>query len=148
MGKISNAIKMLDYLNTGNKYTAMELANKIGITERMVRYYKAELEEAGIPIETFMGPNGGYYILNYRNQYNHFNKYDIQIFSNICKILENIKYENIEKYKKIVSKIIVANDVEEEKSKYFLYNNSQNQSEVFSNLNEAIIKKKIYKNFV
>lgn len=29
MSKISNAIKMLDYLNTGNKYTTKELADKL-----------------------------------------------------------------------------------------------------------------------
>lgn len=40
MSKILNAIQMLDYLNTGNKYTVKELSKKIGITERMVRYYK------------------------------------------------------------------------------------------------------------
>ena len=90
MGKISNAIQMLNYLNTGNKYTVKELSEKIGITERMVRYYKVELEQAGIPIETFMGPNGGYYILNIKNQYNHFNKYDLQLLENINMILEKL----------------------------------------------------------
>ena len=100
MGKILNAIQMLNYLNTGNKYTVKELAEKIGITERMIRYYKAELEQAGIPIETFMGPNGGYYILNIKNQYNHFNKYDLQLLENINMILEKIGYEDIVKYKK------------------------------------------------
>ena len=63
MGKISHAIQMLNYLNTGNKYTVKELSQKLGITERMVRYYKQELEADGIPIETFMGPIGGYYII-------------------------------------------------------------------------------------
>ena len=63
MGKIANAIQMLDYLNTGNKYSVKDLSKRLGITERMVRYYKTELEQIGIPIETFMGPNGGYYIL-------------------------------------------------------------------------------------
>ena len=92
MGKISNAIQMLNYLNTGNKYTVKELAEKIGITERMVRYYKVELEQAGIPIETFMGPNGGYYIVHVKGQYNHFNKYDLQLLENIEEILEKMEY--------------------------------------------------------
>ncbi len=92
MGKISNAIQMLNYLNTGNKYSVKELAEKIGITERMVRYYKAELEQAGIPIETFMGPNGGYYIVHVKGQYNHFNKYDLQLLENIEEILEKMEY--------------------------------------------------------
>ena len=150
MGKISNAIKMLNYLNTGNKYNVKELSEKIGITERMVRYYKVELEQAGIPIETFMGPNGGYYILNVKNQYNHFNKYDLQLLDNINKILERIEYEDIEKYKKIINKIKFASDVEEEKSKYFLDANVSDKSELYFNLNEAISNKTrvkiLYKN--
>ena len=150
MGKISNAIKMLNYLNTGNKYNVIELSEKIGITERMVRYYKAELEQAGIPIETFMGPNGGYYILNVKNQYNHFNKYDLQLLDNVNKILEEIEYEDIGKYKKIINKIKFANDVEEEKSKYFLESSILDKSKIYSNLKEAIINKErikiLYKN--
>ena len=150
MGNISNAIKMLNYLNTGNKYNVKELSEKIGITERMVRYYKAELEQAGIPIETFMGPNGGYYILNVKNQYNHFNKYDLQLLDNVNKILEEIEYEDIGKYKKIINKIKFANDVEEEKSKYFLESSILDKSKIYSNLKEAIINKErikiLYKN--
>ena len=42
MGKVSNAIQMLNYLNTGNKYTVKELSEKIGITELMFRYNKVE----------------------------------------------------------------------------------------------------------
>lgn len=145
MGKISNAIQMLNYLNTGNKYSVKELSEKIGITERMVRYYKVELEQAGIPIETFMGPNGGYYILNIKNQYNHFNKYDIQLLENIDKMLEKMEYEDIEKYKKIINKIKLASDIEEEKSKYFLYNMFEDKSELYFILNDAILKKESIK---
>ncbi|MEG2993206.1 MAG: HTH domain-containing protein, partial [Bacilli bacterium] len=70
MGKISNAIMMLEYLNTGNKYTARELSEKIGVSEGMIKYYKNELEESGIRIETFKGPNGGYFLLNNKKPYN------------------------------------------------------------------------------
>ena len=138
MGKISNTIQMLNYLNTGNKYTVKELSEKIGITERMVRYYKVELEQAGIPIETFMGPNGGYYILNTKNQYNHFNKYDLQLLENINMVLEKLGYEDIGKYKKLINKIKF---VEEEKSKYFLDNGTSDKSELYFSLNDAISNK-------
>lgn len=141
MGKISNAIQMLNYLNTGNKYTVKELSEKIGITERMVRYYKVELEQAGIPIETFMGPSGGYYILNIKNQYNHFNKYDIQLLENVNTLLEKLKYEDIIKYKKLINKIKFASDVEEEKSKYFLDNGTNDKTELYFTLNDAISNK-------
>lgn len=150
MGKISNAIQMLNYLNTGNKYSVKELSKKLGITERMVRYYKVELEQAGIPIETFMGPNGGYYIMNVQSQYNHFNKYDLQVLENINLVLEEIEYEDIDKYQKIVNKIKVASDIEEEKSKYFLDNSIEDKSELYLTINEAITKqipiKILYKN--
>ena len=141
MGKISNAIQMLNYLNTGNKYTVKELAEKIGITERMVRYYKVELEQAGIPIETFMGPNGGYYIVHVKGQYNHFNKYDLQLLENIEEILENMGYEDIEKYQTLMNKMKFARDVEEEKSKYFLDDGTSDKSELYFALNEAISSK-------
>lgn len=141
MGKIANAIQMLNYLNTGNKYTVKELSKKIGITERMVRYYKVELEQAGVPIETFMGPNGGYYILNIKNQYNHFNKYDLQLLENINMILKKLEYGDIIKYKKLINKIKFASDVEEEKSKYFLDNGTNDKTELYFALNHAISNK-------
>ena len=150
MGKISNAIQMLNYLNTGNKYSVKELSKKLGTTERMVRYYKVELEQAGIPIETFMGPNGGYYIMNVQSQYNHFNKYDLQVLENINQVLEEIEYEDIDKYQKIVNKIKVASDIEEEKSKYFLDNSIEDKTELYFILNNAILNKTsikiLYKN--
>lgn len=150
MGKIINAIQMLNYLNTGNKYSVKELAEKIGITERMVRYYKSELELAGVPIETFMGPNGGYYIINGLNYYNHFNKYDIQLLENVNKVLEELNYENIDKYKEIVDKIRCCNDIEEEKSKYYLDFNFSESSGIYQELRKAILNKRsitiLYKN--
>lgn len=150
MGKISNAIQMLNYLNTGNKYSVKELSKKLGITERMVRYYKNELEQTGIPIETFMGPNGGYYILNINNQYNHFNKYDIQLLNSIKLVLEQIKYEEIDKFDKLVKKIKTTSDIEEEKSKYFLESTKSYNSNILFDINKAISAKEsiivLYKN--
>ena len=141
MGKVSNAILMLNYLNTGNKYTVKELSAKLGITERMVRYYKAELESAGVPIETFMGPNGGYYIINCSNKYNLFNKYDIELLENIYAILKKSNYIYIDKYENVINKIKKENDILEEKSKYFLDNSVEDSSKVYYLLNEAINSK-------
>lgn len=141
MGKVSNAILMLNYLNTGNKYTVKELSAKLGMTERMVRYYKAELESAGVPIETFMGPNGGYYIINCSNKYNLFNKYDIELLENIYAILKKSNYIYIDKYENVINKIKKENDILEEKSKYFLDNSVEDSSKVYYLLNEAINSK-------
>ena len=108
MSKISNAIQMLNYLNTGNKYSVKELAEKLEITPRMVRYYKSELEQAGIPIETFMGPNGGYYLVHYGNQYPQFNKYDVELLEEVDQRLKNDQYIDIESYEKILEKDMYA----------------------------------------
>lgn len=63
MSKISNVILMLEYLQNGRKYNIKELADKLEVSERMIRIYKEELEKAGIYIDTIMGPYGGY-VLN------------------------------------------------------------------------------------
>jgi predicted DNA-binding transcriptional regulator YafY len=63
MSKISNVLLMLQYLENGRKYNIKELADKLEVSERMVRVYKEELEKAGIYIDTLMGPYGGY-VLN------------------------------------------------------------------------------------
>ena len=54
---------MLEYLENGRKYNIKELAEKLEVSERMVRSYKEELEKAGIFIDSIMGPYGGY-VLN------------------------------------------------------------------------------------
>lgn len=63
MSKISNAITMMELLQSGRKYSIKELAETLEVSERMVRVYKEELEKAGIYIDTIMGPYGGY-VLN------------------------------------------------------------------------------------
>ena len=50
MGKIANMLYMIDLLNTGNIYTLKELSEKIGVTERMIRYYKDEICNNGLQL--------------------------------------------------------------------------------------------------
>ena len=138
MSKISNAIQMLNYLNTGNKYSVKELAEKLEITPRMVRYYKSELEQAGIPIETFMGPNGGYYLVHYGNQYPQFNKYDVELLEEVYQRLKNDQYIDIESYEKILEKIKRASDITEEKSKFFVIDKMEKESGLYETIREAI----------
>ena len=63
MSKISNVLLMLQYLEGGRKYSIKELAERLEVSERMIRVYKEELEKAGIYIDTIKGPYGGY-VLN------------------------------------------------------------------------------------
>ncbi len=64
MSKISNVILMLEYMQSGKKYSIKELSEKLEVTPRMIRVYKNELEKAGIYIDTIMGPYGGYVLNN------------------------------------------------------------------------------------
>jgi predicted DNA-binding transcriptional regulator YafY len=63
MSKLSNAITMIELLQSGRKYTIKELCEQLEVSERMVRVYKEDLEKAGIYIDSIMGPYGGY-VLN------------------------------------------------------------------------------------
>lgn len=118
MGKITKVLLMLDLLGTGNKYTVREISEKIGVTERMVKYYKNEIENSGINIETFMGPNGGYFILNKINSYNKFNKYDIDLLKRCYKELKKDNFEFIDKLKLLIDKVEKLSLIEEEKCKF------------------------------
>lgn len=91
MSKISNVILMLQYLENGRKYNIKELADKLEVSERMVRIYKDELEKAGIYIDTIMGPYGGY-VLNQsiRIPSRKFSKDDYEFLNNL-KVAENDK---------------------------------------------------------
>ena len=89
MSKITNTFIMLELLESGKKYSLKELSKELGVTERMVRYYKEQLELAGIIIESYKGPDGGYFI-NKHNRFkiSFFNKYDIELLESILPIIE------------------------------------------------------------
>ena len=63
MSKVSNAITLLELLQSGRKYSIKELSTILEVSERMIRVYKEDLEKAGIYIDSILGPYGGY-VLN------------------------------------------------------------------------------------
>lgn len=138
MGKISNAFLMIDLLNSGNKYTVKELADRLKISERMVRYYKDELEKSGIYIESFKGPNGGYFILNNSGYYTKINKYDIELLKSSYKELEKASFKHLPKVNFLINKLESLNTIEEEKSKFIIDNNFEEEIDVISILEKYI----------
>lgn len=119
MGKLSNMLYMIDLLSTGNIYTIKELAEKIGVTERMIRYYKEEICDNGIIIESFKGPNGGYFMMDKIKNYTNINKYDIQLLENIRTILSNNQFEYIDKFDTYLEKNKRMYSIYDEKSRFF-----------------------------
>ena len=80
MSKITNTILMIKLLSNGRVYSVKELSDELGVTERMVRYYKEQLEMAGY----IKGPGGGYYInKNDMININYFNKYDLEVLDKV-----------------------------------------------------------------
>ncbi len=124
MGKLGNTLAMLKILETGRKYTVNELADKIEVSPRMIKSYKAELEKAGIYIETINGIYGGYV-------YNHKNNYDVSFSINDVRCLEKIipSLDNKKEIEQLLEKIktiviysdgntIEGQDSQEQKNKY------------------------------
>lgn len=101
MSKISNIILMLQYLENGRKYNIKELADKLEVSERMIRVYKEELEKAGIYIDTLMGPYGGY-VLNQKVRIptRKFSKSDYEFLKNL-----NVDEKDKEKLQIIADKV-------------------------------------------
>ena len=140
MGKLSNMMYMIDLLNTGNIYTLKELSEKIGVTERMIRYYKNEICNNGIAIESFKGPNGGYFMIDKIKNYTSINKYDIQLLDSIYNFLLENNFEYIDKFKDFLDKSKKMYSVYEEKSKYFSNIDIKNPGET-EKLSETAINK-------
>lgn len=141
MGKIANMLYMIDLLNTGNIYTLKELSEKIGITERMIRYYKDEICNNGIAIESFKGPNGGYFMIDEIKNYTSINKYDIQLLDNAKHFLSENNFKYVDKYEEFLDKTKKMYSIYEEKSKYIA-----NVDTTSSDVIEKIIKSAISKN--
>jgi len=140
MGKLSNMMYMIDLLNTGNIYTLKELSEKIGVTERMVRYYKNEICNNGIAIESFKGPNGGYFMIDKVKNYTSINKYDIQLLDRVYNLLLDIDFKHVNKFKEFLDKSKKMYSIYDEKSKYISNINLNTPGEVEKLIETAINK--------
>lgn len=140
MGKLSNMLYMIDLLNTGNIYTLRELSEKIGVTERMIRYYKNEICSNGIAIESFKGPNGGYFMIDKIKNYTSINKYDIQLLDRVYNFLSDKNFEYINKFQDFLNKSKKMYSICDEKSKYFSNVNLSLKGEMKSLIEAAIEK--------
>ena len=64
MSKVANMLNMLQILKDGKIHSIQNLSEKLEISERMVRQYKLELEQAGIYLKSATGKYGGYMLEN------------------------------------------------------------------------------------
>lgn len=110
MGKLGNTLAMLKILETGRKYTVNELASKIEVSPRMIKTYKAELEKAGIYIDTINGIYGGY-VYNHKNNYDvSFSINDVSCLEKIIPLLENKNKNEAEQLLEKIKTIVIYSD--------------------------------------
>jgi len=120
MSKITNSFIMLELLNSGKKFSLKELSNELGVSERMVRYYKEQLELAGILIESYKGPGGGYFINKHsRFKISFFNKYDIELLDSILLIIKDKGNEKLERdYLNLLDRLKSTYEINKQISEY------------------------------
>lgn len=63
MSKSKRQIELLLTLNTKKKFTTKQLAEEFGVSKRTILRDLQELSEAGLPLYSEMGVNGGYQVL-------------------------------------------------------------------------------------
>jgi predicted DNA-binding transcriptional regulator YafY len=110
---------MIKLLQTGKKYSIKELAEKLEVSERMVRKYKDDLEMAGIYIDSIKGIYGGYVLNEKLSKISiGLSKYDVDLLESIEKRLEKDKeFEMKKELIDLVNKI--ADSYNERKSKEY-----------------------------
>lgn len=104
MAKLANLLVMIELLKNGRKYSLEELSERLEVSKRTIREYKLFLEEAGIYIDTIMGPFGGYVL---RQDVNlpkiSLGEADIEVLKNL-----NLSGDDKDKVSNIVDKIEVS----------------------------------------
>ena len=94
MSKFSNLLRLITLLKSNKRIKRKEIADALGVSERMVRKYISDLQEANITIESIPGPNGGYelkghnYLLNLNT--------DNEEVKSLEKALEQLKQQEFE----------------------------------------------------
>lgn len=110
MGKLGNTLAMLKLLESGRKYTVNELAEIIEVSPRMIKTYKAELEQAGIYIDSINGIYGGY-VYNQKNNYDvSFNIHDVNSIERLLPLLDGKNKTEVEKLLEKIKTIVIYSD--------------------------------------
>lgn len=67
MSKIANILNMLQILKDKKIHSISSLSEELEVSERMIRQYKLELEQAGIYLKSLTGKYGGYQLYENNN---------------------------------------------------------------------------------
>lgn len=85
MSKIANMLNMLQILKDKKVHSISSLSEELEVSERMIRQYKLELEQAGIYMKSYTGKYGGYQL--YEN--NNFLKIENEVKEEMYVVMKN-----------------------------------------------------------
>lgn len=101
MSKVANMLNMLQILKDKNIHSISSLAERLEVSERMIRQYKLELEQAGIYLKSYTGKFGGYQL----NENSNFLKIENEVKEKMYLIMKKaianknkvkIKYKSVD----------------------------------------------------
>ena len=100
MSKVANMLNMLRILKDRNIHSISSLAERLEVSERMIRQYKLELEQAGIYLKSYTGKFGGYQLNENSNFLKIENKVKEKMYLIMKKAIANknkvkIKYKSV-----------------------------------------------------
>ena len=100
MNRVANMLNMLQILKDKNIHSIASLAQKLEVSERMIRQYKSELEQAGIYLKSYTGKYGGYKIDDNNNFFKIENKVKEKMYIIMKKAIVDknkvkIKYKSV-----------------------------------------------------
>ena len=85
MSKIANMLNLLQILKDKRIHSLSSLADELEVSERMIRQYKLELEQAGIYLKSFTGKYGGYQL----DENNNFLKIENEVKEKMYVVMKN-----------------------------------------------------------
>lgn len=114
MSKLGNTLAMLKILETGRKYSVKELSEMLEVSPRMIKEYKAALDQAGIYIDTVYGVYGGY-VYNSKNNYDvTFNFSDLKVLEKAINEISPKEREDFEHLLEKIRTIVIYSDYKHE----------------------------------
>ena len=112
MSKFSNLLRLITLLKSNKRIKRKEIADALGVSERMVRKYISDLQEANITIESIPGPNGGYELIgdNYLLNLNTDNE-EVKSLEKALEQLKQQEFEYIDDLESLTKKVKSNNEL-------------------------------------
>ena len=146
MSKVSNALKMYMLLQSRGMMKVGEIAKELGVTSRMVKNYKTDLEDAHIYIGSVLGRHGGYCLENHMSLRGlGLTTQELGALKKASQVIRSGNYHFAPDFETLVSKILnEKNDFQD--VHYYAKGISpaamENDQQIWRDINQAIEAKK------